>query len=368
MLPTLTLSGVDERVTQREIEQLLQYTPLELGLLYTATPENRPRYPELHQLLWVAEIATGRCAVHICGRGARAALLARELDDLLVHAARIQINGQLAPEDVAQACALYPEHTIITQHHPANAALLAVGAPNHALLVDASGGSGTTPALWERPSTATKPVGFAGGLGPANLRMHLPVIAAAAGEGPWWIDMEAGLRVDDWFSPRAAHAVIAAFDRFCAGGTGRLTALGSGAAIADYPGATYIQISEAVGAPVRTFAKDVRKMVERGLIVATEVDGVKYHTLGRAPLRDVTGTPEDRRKRKQASEQRYAARRNEARRAERAQRRANALAAIRRPSKPLPPPTVPSQTVDEFLANGGQIERLPVHCAAPARA
>jgi hypothetical protein len=211
MDPTITLSGLDESVSTDQIKQLLEHPKVEFGLLYTATPEGRNRYPMMEWLESTTRLAADRCSIHICGRGARQALLEGQLEDLTIPAARIQINGILTYEEVEQACTLYPDHTIITQHHPRNAHLLEVAAKNHALLIDASGGEGITPSTWTRPKT-TKDVGFAGGLGPTNLSRQLPNIAAEAAGKWFWVDMETSLRRDDWFSPKLAGDVLAQFD------------------------------------------------------------------------------------------------------------------------------------------------------------
>ncbi len=84
---------------------------------------------------------------------------------------------------------------------------------NHAVLVDSSGGRGQSPEVWARPET-NKSVGFAGGLGPANLRMELSSIEAVAKE-PWWIDMEERLRdAADWFSVSRAKMVMDLWDDY----------------------------------------------------------------------------------------------------------------------------------------------------------
>lgn len=208
--PTITLSGLDESVSISQIKQLLEHPKVEFGLLFTMTPEGRNRYPSQEWIEATARLTADRCSIHICGRGARQALLSEQLEDLTMPAARIQINGILTCEEVEQACALYPDHTIITQYHPRNAHLLSVAAKNHALLIDASGGEGVSPSAWIRPKTK-KDVGFAGGLGPSNLSRQLPNIAAEA-SGTWWIDMESSLRREDWFSPKLAAEVLTQFD------------------------------------------------------------------------------------------------------------------------------------------------------------
>lgn len=195
----ITVTGADERTDVGELKKL----NAEIGFLYTATPEGRNRYPRLG---WIVETANQleRASLHICGRGARAALMAGEIP--VYGFQRIQVNGAILAVEVERLCAQYPRHTIITQHRTDTAHLLFVGTLNHAVLIDASGGRGISPEKWSSPTTA-KYVGFAGGLGPDNLADELASMAAVSRPG-WWVDMEGKLRVDDWFSvERAAQCV-----------------------------------------------------------------------------------------------------------------------------------------------------------------
>ena len=123
---------------------------------------------------------------------------------------RIQVNGLVQKEEIEAICSLYPDKTIITQHTRANEALLEVSTPNHAILIDGSGGRGISPTSWVRPTT-TKSVGFAGGLGAENLIHELPKIESVA-ITPWWVDMEQKLRNDDdRFSISKALRAISVF-------------------------------------------------------------------------------------------------------------------------------------------------------------
>jgi hypothetical protein len=193
----ITLTGADERT---DIDALVQFAhrfpEVELGLLYTATPEGRPRYPSRDWLARAAAALSGRVAIHVCGGGARRELLEGRMSDLTRHAPRIQVNGLIEVEEAERLAALVA--TLITQHNEANSHLLQVRARNHALLVDASGGRGVSPDLWQPPST-DKATGFAGGMGPANLATEYQRIAGVAKPGAW-SDMEGKLRVEDWFS------------------------------------------------------------------------------------------------------------------------------------------------------------------------
>lgn len=210
----ITLTGADERTDVARLVDLVQRHPaLEVGLLYTATPEGRPRYPSLDWLQRTAAALSGRCAVHVCGTRARQQLIAGELEALTAHAPRIQVNGLLTADDVV-ACA-ERVGTLITQHHDKNAALASIVVRNHALLVDASGGRGVMPEAWCRPRTV-KAVGFAGGLGPDNLARELGAIGRVATASSW-VDMEGKLRTIrddqmDWFDIGLAEHCAAVFD------------------------------------------------------------------------------------------------------------------------------------------------------------
>lgn len=212
----LTVTGADTNTPLRRIQQLARLPLVEIGLLLSGTPEGRQRYPWVTWLDEAASAADGHSALHVCGSVARRWLHEGKIERLTSKVARIQVNGKVGMEglsvpDIELLCAQYPRHVIITQHCLGNEALLEVTAQNHALLVDASGGRGVGPSSWERPDTL-KEVGFAGGLGPDNLGEQLPLISAAAGGRPAWIDMEGRIRdANDWFDADRAQACIRAF-------------------------------------------------------------------------------------------------------------------------------------------------------------
>lgn len=209
--PGITLTGVDERTPGEAMKELVALGA-EIGVLYTFDSEGHNRYPRLP---WIDEVVLAlegkSVAVHVCGKRARLAALGdRRVFCRLEVVPRIQVNGQLSVHEVGDFCAAFPHATIITQHRDYNLPLLGVDAPNHALLVDNSGGEGKSPREWRRPDTP-KAVGFAGGLGAGNLGVELPKIAAVA-QGQWWIDMEAKLRDEgDWFDVGRAKQCVMVF-------------------------------------------------------------------------------------------------------------------------------------------------------------
>lgn len=218
MLRTITLTGADERTDLDALVHLATDHPsVEIGLLYTATPEGRNRYPSPEWLMAAGVALKGRCAFHICGGTARRQLLSGAIDHLVGLAARIQVNGLLSDLELEMLSVAFARHDtpFITQHHDANKRHALGAHMRHCLLVDGSGGRGISPTEWLRPETE-KAVGFAGGLGPDNLELELPKIAAVA-SGPSWVDMEGKLRTSDWFDIGLARECAEVFDAHARG-------------------------------------------------------------------------------------------------------------------------------------------------------
>lgn len=136
-----------------------------------------------------------------------------------------------------------------------------------------------------------------------------------------------------------------------------------------HPGCTYQDIAAGIGIASGKFIKDIRKMVERGLIVCEERDGVRYHTIGREPARTIGLTAGELRRRKLDQQKQHRSR-PEVRERRNARRRKGVAPrcwtnnpriadhTLARYTAPTPEP-IRAQTVDEFLARGGRIERLP---------
>lgn len=208
--PPITLTGLDERTDLDEVLALAT-DGVEFGVLLSAMPEGRNRYPSL-DFIELAAVTLGRkLAVHLCGANARDKFVSGEYDEVLRKVGRVQINGNIDMTTLLMATGRFPLQEIITQYVHGKERLVGVSmlGNRHSLLVDGSGGNGKLPAEWLPPATH-KRVGFAGGLNAGNLAKEVPRIAAVARTG-WWIDMEAGVRnADDWFDLAKADACIRA--------------------------------------------------------------------------------------------------------------------------------------------------------------
>ena len=213
---SITFTGADERTSIAELQDLALHPAVEIGLLFTVSPDGRNRYPSTDWLKAATAALHGVYAIHVCGGRAKALLAAGELSWLVEGAGRIQVNGRsndqdLSPAWVESICLAHPDKIIITQHCEGNDGLLGVRAINHEVLVDGSGGRGLSPASWIRPVTG-KPVGYAGGIGPENITETLNTIEQLCNPRPWWIDFEGKLRTDDWFDVTLARKSLSLFE------------------------------------------------------------------------------------------------------------------------------------------------------------
>lgn len=197
VVPTfITFTGADDHTDVREMIALSKDYPIEWGILFSPSRQGTdPRYPggeAQSRFAWSGL----RLAAHLCGDYSRA-IIEDRLDDIVKQIPvdlgifkRIQVNHRApdsirintfrkgwGPRCIAQTrAAEFPNDTSIDW------------------LFDASGGRGVAPAKW--PTYPGRHVGYAGGIGPDNV---LAVIDQIAARGPYWIDMESGVRTDDRF-------------------------------------------------------------------------------------------------------------------------------------------------------------------------
>jgi hypothetical protein len=190
----ITFTGADERTDLRRMIALSAQYPIEWGILFSPKRQGREnRYPAIHHIEWMLDNAPSlRYAAHLCGQDARDVLERgkSQYDELLNHFfTRVQINttqhvDTLAVKEWADALSL---HAIVQcrASFPDDA--------NVEWLFDKSGGRGIEQTIWPQPPAGRR-VGFAGGLGPANVAQAIGTMTAGVPDARYWIDMESGLR------------------------------------------------------------------------------------------------------------------------------------------------------------------------------
>ena len=214
-LRALGFCGADDSVHPRMLVLLAHaYPVVEFGVLFRPDKEGQPRYATT---AWVQQLSSMKppamkLAAHLCGTRVNQVLAGdgtflQQVADWGFH--RVQINAtavngvdtsQMAQQvpNVARVIQESPQIEFILQKNeetqPLWQGLLDFGLPkNVSMLVDESKGTGVSASSWPAPSPDYE-IGYAGGIGPANVRKVLEEIQKVAKGRSMWIDMESSLR------------------------------------------------------------------------------------------------------------------------------------------------------------------------------
>lgn len=233
MLNRVTLTGADDSTDIDDLLELsVKFPFVEWGILASGSQQGGNRFPSLK---WMADLYDAttdvpgvQLSIHVCGRWVRDICdgnwtpVFTNLGPILTFAERVQLNFHaythlLSSEFLPAAVQRAADHgwQIIFQCDGVNDCLVS-NAYDDGLdavpLYDKSGGAGVVPGEWPGAMAGIYS-GYAGGLGPDNLAVELPKIAAAA-NGPHWIDMESRVRSnsDRLFDLKKCRQVL----EFCA--------------------------------------------------------------------------------------------------------------------------------------------------------
>lgn len=211
-LKQITFTGIDEKTDIAALKEIQkEYPMVEWGMLTSYHwGENGNRYP--NPKLTRSLVSTGlNLSLHLCGKAAIDAAEGRWecIEGLVKHNLslfkRIQLN--LAERVfITSYCALpkYINQEIIIQQHSVRdmdlyvrTIALTLHSGYFSVLLDASGGRGKDTPI--EVLKTKKHVGYAGGINPDNVAEKLSYLFNEVKEGTFWIDMESGVRTDDWF-------------------------------------------------------------------------------------------------------------------------------------------------------------------------
>jgi hypothetical protein len=215
----LTFTGIDERTDLDMVRALSADYPIEWGILFSASRQgNEPRYPSDNLLYQICgQLFDCRLSAHLCGNYTK--LIMDEAadfpeiqiekpyfcDPILELFERSQINHREPNIDLIRQKfgAHFPSVQPITQHRE----LTFPPYQGVQLLYDRSGGRGQLPDAWPEHPNDGQLIGFAGGLNADNIKEQNEKINSA---GPYWLDMEGGIRTDDWLDLAKCQAVCEA--------------------------------------------------------------------------------------------------------------------------------------------------------------
>ena len=222
-LKQITFTGLDEHTDVEVLKSIQKEFPIvEFGVLMSAHwKTNGNRYPSPEVISRFVDQGLNLSA-HLCGSIAKAAFTGDfskviEKYPIFTHPdfKRSQLN--VAPyEDIfttAGICEPIGKEIIIQQKSPT---LLYSAAFNKfsflnpdlnvTMLVDPSGGKGIDEGL-DVIATSCK-TGYAGGINVDNVEEKLKVLMSLETVENFWIDMESGVRTDDWFDTEKVKLVL----------------------------------------------------------------------------------------------------------------------------------------------------------------
>lgn len=210
-LSRVTVTGADDSVAPGQLLELSRRFPfVEWGILVSKNSMGSPRFPSSSWLqMMAADFARkdAQLSLHLCGTWLRNLLLGvvPPLTPIAPVFQRMQLNFHGERQNIGtgfeEALAAMGIPEIIFQidgnmgqeiiaHVEGNGRQTFKCVP----LFDLSHGAGVLPADWPKPFDFDTFHGYAGGLGPDNLEEQIQKIGEAAGDAPFWIDMETKVR------------------------------------------------------------------------------------------------------------------------------------------------------------------------------
>ena len=218
-LKHITFTGVDSRTDISELLRIRDKYPLvEFGVLLSEKwAENGNRYFNPDDFYKLTKLGL-RLSGHLCGSLARGTVkdgfnkLEEFCGGYLEIFQRVQLNIAPYRNIVDKISFDYVPQTldeiIIQQRKPNDCELFMKSELPHycSMLLDASGGRGIDTEVLTMKSDYK--IGYAGGFNPENTAKKLEYLLNDENVGDFWIDMESGVRTDDWFDTKKVEQVL----------------------------------------------------------------------------------------------------------------------------------------------------------------
>ena len=205
----VTMTGADDSIKAEMLEPLTaRYPFVEWGVLLSRSSEGRVRFPSRNWLGHFGDTYSQKwqLAGHLCGSWVRDLVLHGEMTcfverpEFMSYFPRIQLNfhgDRHEPHKLFwERLRVHPDKQFIFQLDHINDDLLQRALEkkiNAVAFFDISHGAGIVPESWPAPIPGVY-CGYAGGLGPENIRDQLKKLEQVVGDTTIWIDMESSLR------------------------------------------------------------------------------------------------------------------------------------------------------------------------------
>lgn len=223
-LKHITFTGIDVKTDIQDLIDIQREFPIaEFGVLTSYHwYENGNRYlnPAFLSNLYAGN-GELNLALHICGSAAHDAAVGEwykiydHLSGALNMFKRIQLNVANRTDNPKYLWSTHysGQELIVQQRNAEDVALYAATLSECeyicpvSVLLDASGGQGIDTPL--KVLKTLGKVGYAGGINPDNVADKLSFLLQNVRMGTFWIDMESGVRTDDWFDTSKVRRVLA---------------------------------------------------------------------------------------------------------------------------------------------------------------
>ncbi|MBR1654874.1 MAG: hypothetical protein IJ698_00425 [Prevotella sp.] len=212
----ITFTGIDAKTDIQDLIDIQREFPIaEFGVLTSYHwYENGNRYinPQFLCNLWGHRL---NLALHVCGRAASDAAdgYLDRLDKHLIYCLglfkRVQLNIANRTDIPYRLASTPDNHTeVIIQQRGIHGIEFYERSKwmNTSILLDASGGQGINSPI--EILKCDGKVGYAGGINPDNVADKLTYLFENVNDGEFWIDIESGVRTDDWFDLGKVRKVL----------------------------------------------------------------------------------------------------------------------------------------------------------------
>lgn len=199
----ITFTGADDFTNIDEMQALSDQYPIEWGILFSMKRQGSPRYPSLEWVEQLSAYPNLRKSAHLCGAYSDDVVNGvSAIHTFLDGFKRIQVNTQtpnLRIDQILKWVKQTIDGDLILQcrgDFPDNQKVN--------WLFDVSGGNGQSPTYWPAPPRKDSFVGYAGGLGPNNVKQVVKEVGFNFDiyqyrQAEYWIDMETHIRTDGKF-------------------------------------------------------------------------------------------------------------------------------------------------------------------------
>lgn len=229
-LKHITFTGIDAKTDIKALREIQERYPIvEFGVLTSYHWfENGNRYLDPKVIYDTLRGERLHLALHVCGQAAHDAAIGRW--DLIERLTwnnldlfdRVQLNIANRtdnPDALSKRAKIVGQEIIIQQRNRDDMDLYTATFEKFlykkdrynrtfSVLLDASGGQGIDTPIEVAPPFSAPQVGYAGGINPDNVADKLAFLMENVQTGDFWIDMESGVRTDDWFDIDKVRRVL----------------------------------------------------------------------------------------------------------------------------------------------------------------